>query len=312
MFSRILTQKYTENCSAQIERLQYALKQVDAIVIGAGSGLSTAAGFTYGGERFQKYFKDFEKIYAFHDMYSGVFYPYQTQEEYWGYFSRLIYINRYMMPPVPLYESLLEAVNGKDYFVLTTNVDHCFQRAGFEKSRLFYTQGDYGLIQCAKPCHSMTYDNRDMILEMLQAEDFLEKSGGGFTITEASRWTLTVPKDLVPRCPVCGGPITMNLRGDETFVEDAGWHLAADRYAHFVEHHAKSNVLFLELGVGMNTPGIIKYPFWRMTAQFPHATYICVNFGQAAVPREIQNKSICLNEKLETVIKWLGGIKPVS
>lgn len=277
------------------------LRNAYAVVVGAGSGLSTAAGFAYDGERFQRYFSDFETRYGFHDMYSGVFYPYQTQEEYWGYFSRLIYLNRYLMPPTPVYQKLLRLVEDKDYFVLTTNVDHCFQRAGFDKSRLFYTQVDYGLLQCEKPCCHKTYDNEEMIMSMIQEQGFVQKEHDGYKIAEPENWRLTVPSELVPHCPRCGRPMTMNLRGDDTFVEDKGWHTTATRYSNFLNAHREQKVLFLELGVGMNTPVIIKYPFWRMTLAWPCADYICINQGQAVVPTELQPKSICINESIDTV-----------
>lgn len=278
MFSRIVTKKSTENYSQKIERLRAELNRADAVVIGAGSGLSAAAGFTYDGDRFLKYFGDFAKKYGIRDMYSGGFYPYPSPEEYWAWWSRHIYYNRYVDPPVPVYEKLLELVKDQDYFVLTTNVDHCFQKAGFDKKRLFYTQGDYGLWQCAEPCHSKTYDNETVVRQM---------------VTEQRE--MRIPADLVPRCPKCGGPLRMNLRCDDTFVEDKGWQMAADRYEDFIRRHAGLRVVYLELGVGANTPGIIKYPFWQMTAGNENAMYACVNLGEAYCPAEIRERSICIN-----------------
>ena len=278
MFSRILTKKSTENYSQKIERLRAELNQADAVVIGAGSGLSAAAGFTYNGDRFLKYFGDFAKKYGIRDMYSGGFYPYPSPEEYWAWWSRHIYYNRYVDPPVPVYEKLLELVKDQDYFVLTTNVDHCFQKAGFDKKRLFYTQGDYGLWQCAGPCQSKTYDNETVVRQMV-----------------AEQRDMRIPADLIPRCPKCGRPLTMNLRCDDTFVEDKGWQMAADRYEDFIRRHAGLRVVYLELGVGANTPGIIKYPFWQMTAGNENAMYACVNLGEAYCPAEIRERSICIN-----------------
>ncbi len=290
---------------SKVEELAIQLRYADSIIIGAGSGVSTAAGFTYAGKRFKTYFADFEKEYGFHDMYSGVFYSFQTLEEYWGYFSRLIYINRYIMPPVPVYQKLLRVVQDKDYFVLSTNVDHCFQRAGFDKQRLFYTQGDYGLFQCSKPCHQKTYNNKNIVLKMLETQGFLRTENGEYKITEKSGWNLKIPKELVPTCPICGRPMTMNLRGDDTFVEDEGWHKASAGYADYLQTHSKRKVLFLEIGVGMNTPVIIKYPFWRMTLAWPNAIYACINQGQAVVPKEIRSKSICINESIDSVLDEL-------
>ncbi len=272
----------------RVERLADALLQADAVVIGAGSGLSASAGFTYGGERFFKYFGDFAEKYGIRDMYSGGFYPYKTLEEYWAWWSRHIYYNRYVEPPVPVYQRLLELVKEKDYFVITTNVDHCFQKAGFDKERLFYTQGDYGLWQCSGPCHQETYDNEEQVRQMI-----------------AEQKDMRIPTELIPRCPQCGKPMTMNLRSDAAFVEDAGWHRAARRYEAFIGRMDGGRVLFWELGVGANTPVIIKYPFWRMTHQNPEAVYACVNYGEAYAPREIAGRSICIDGDIGETLKQL-------
>mgnify|MGYP001622886598 FL=1 len=272
----------------KIQKLGKALEEAEAVIIGAGAGLSTSAGFVYTGERFQAYFSDFEEKYGFHDMYSGGFYPYKTLEEYWAYWSRYIYLNRYMDPPRPVYEDLLELVKDKDYFVLTTNVDHCFQKAGFEKERLFYTQGDYGLFQCSEPCCQETWDNEEIVGEMIRRQDHMK-----------------IPRDLVPHCPRCGKPLTMNLRADDTFVQDEGWYQASRRYSRFLTEHQDEKILFLELGVGYNTPVIIKYPFWQMTAKNPRAVYACVNYGDAAAPGEIAKQAICIDRDIGDVLKKL-------
>ena len=288
MFSRIQTMKSTENISDNIEKLKEKIRTADAVVIGAGAGLSTAAGFTYSGERFEKYFSDFRKKYGFEDMYSGGFHPYQTPEEHWAYWSRYIYINRYMDAPKPVYDDLLKLVANKDYFVITTNVDHCFQKAGFDKKRLFYTQGDYGLFQCSEPCCQETFDNEYIIFEMLKQQKDMK-----------------IPTELLPVCPHCGKPLTMNLRSDDKFVEDEGWHHAAERYENFLRTRAGGKILFLELGVGYNTPVIIKYPFWQMTAKNPNATYACINKGQAICPQEIERQSICVNAGIGEVLSLI-------
>ena len=288
MFSRIQTTKSTENISDNIEKLKEKIRTADAVVIGAGAGLSTAAGFTYSGERFEKYFSDFRKKYGIEDMYSGGFYPYETPEEHWAYWSRYIYINRYMDAPKPVYDDLLKLVANKDYFVITTNVDHCFQKAGFDKKRLFYTQGDYGLFQCSEPCCQETFDNKDIIFEMLKQQKDMK-----------------IPTELLPVCPHCGKPLTMNLRSDDKFVEDKGWHHAAERYENFLRTRAGGKILFLELGVGYNTPVIIKYPFWQMTAKNPNATYACINKGQAICPQEIERQSICVNAGIGEVLSLI-------
>ena len=285
MFLRNQTTKSTENFSDNIEKLKEKFHTADAVVIGAGAGLSTAAGFTYSGERFEKYFSDFRKKYGFEDMYSGGFYPYQTPEEHWAYWSRYIFVNRYQDTPKPVYENLLKLVADKDYFVITTNVDHCFQKAGFDKKRLFYTQGDYGLFQCSEPCCQETFDNEDVIREMAERQKDMK-----------------IPTELLPVCPHCGKPLTMNLRSDDKFVEDEGWHRAAERYEDFLRTRAGQKILFLELGVGYNTPVIIKYPFWQMTAKNPNAIYACINQGQAICPAEIRHKSICIDGDISNTI----------
>ena len=289
MFSKIQTTKSTENISDNIEKLKEKIRTADAVVIGAGAGLSTAAGFTYSGEGFEKYFSDFRKKYGFKDMYSGGFYPYATPEEHWAYWSRYILINRYMDMPKPVYEELFRLVSDKDYFVITTNVDHCFQKAGFDKKRLFYTQGDYGLFQCSEPCCRETWDNEAVIRQMV-----------------AEQKDMKIPSALIPRCPHCGKPLTMNLRSDDRFVEDEGWHAAAGRYANFLRTREGQKILFLELGVGYNTPVIIKYPFWQMTAKNPNAIYACINQGQAVCPREIQQQSICINADIGITLRGLS------
>ena len=289
MFSKNRTKEYTGNCSAQIERLKQALETADAVLIGAGAGLSTSAGLTYSGERFERYFSDFHQKYGITDMYSGGFYPYDTLEEYWAWWSRHIFYNRYVEAPIPVYRELLDLVKDKDHFVLTTNVDHQFQQAGFDKKRLFYTQGDYGLWQCSKACHCKTYDNENTVRQMV-----------------ARQRTMRIPTELIPRCPVCGAPMTMNLRCDDTFVQDEGWYAAQSRYSDFVRRYKHGKVLYLELGVGNNTPGIIKYPFWKYTLENSDALYACVNFGQAYAPREIAKRSVCLDADIGRVLSELN------
>ena len=284
MFSRTRITQSTGSFSDNIQQLKRALAECDTVVIGAGAGLSTSAGFVYSGERFEKHFSDFEKKYAFHDMYSGGFYPYQTKEEFWAYWSRYIFVNRYTDAPKPVYNELFDLVKDKDYFVITTNVDHCFQKAGFDKKRLFYTQGDYGLFQCSVPCHEKTYENEEIIRRMVEEQK-----------------DMRIPTELIPKCPVCGEPMTMNLRSDDKFVEDEGWHEAAARYENFLRIRT-GKMLFLELGVGYNTPGIIKIPFWNMTAQNPNATFACINYGEAVTLEEIANRSICIDGDIGKVI----------
>ena len=271
-----------------IQKLYNALQSAEAIVVGAGAGLSTAAGFTYSGERFERHFADLIRQYGFTDMYTAGFYPFPTEEQYWAYWSRHIYYNRYVPAPKPVYENLLKLLKDKNYFVITTNVDHQFQKAGFDKQRLFYTQGDYGLLQCAKPCHQKTYDNEEVIKKMIaQQED------------------MRIPTELVPKCPVCGGKMVPNLRSDETFVEDEGWHAASQRYTDFLMRHKEDRVLFLDLGSGSNTPIIFKIPFIKMTMQNPKATYATINLGEAFTVEQIEDRSIVIDADIAEVIEQL-------
>lgn len=297
MFNTIPVKHDTpEECRQKIEALKTALEKADALLVGAGAGLSTSAGFTYSGERFEKNFADFHAKYGFSDMYTGGFYPYTTPEEHWAYWSRYIMINRYADAPKPVYENVRKLVDRKNYFVLTTNVDHCFQKAGFDKARLFYTQGDYGLFQCSEPCHQATYDNEAQVRAMYERQK-----------------DMRIPSELIPYCPRCGKPMSMNLRSDSTFVEDAGWHTAAQRYADFLTTYKDGRILFLELGVGANTPGIIKYPFQQMTANNPQAIYACINYGEAYCFDEIRERAICIDGDIgEVIAEFLRKIPQVA
>ena len=293
MYSKSRMKFFTNDSLAQqVERLSKALREADAVLIGAGAGLSAAAGLTYVGERFQKYFADFAAKYDIRDMYSGGFYPFPSPEEHWAWWSRHILVNRYDVPAGKPYLDLLWMVQDRDYFVLTTNVDHQFQLAGFDKARLFYMQGDYGLWQCSKPCHPKTYNNEQAVRQMVKTQK-----------------DMRIPSELVPRCPICGAPMTMNLRCDDTFVQDEGWYTARQRYDDFLRAHKHSRILLLELGVGFNTPGIIKLPFWRMTAENPKATYACLNLGEAFCPDEIGDQSICIDHDLKDILISLSPQK---
>ncbi len=290
MFFRTGTLRYTESFSDKISGLADELRSADAVVIGAGAGLSTAAGFTYSGEQFSKKFSDFIEKYGFRDMYSGGFYPFPTLEEHWAYWSRYIYINRYSDTENGTYKTLLKLIKDKDYFVLTTNVDHQFQKAGFDKKRLFYTQGDYGLFQCSVPCHNDTYDNEETITEMVRSQK-----------------NMRIPTELIPVCPKCGKPMSMNLRADDTFVQDEGWYAASGRYSDFLRRHKGLHILFLELGVGFNTPAIIKYPFMQMTAENSNAVYACINLGECFCPDEISHRSVCIDGDIHDVLTELSS-----
>ena len=295
----------TGNSSDNIKRFHELFQKIDTVIIGAGAGLSTSAGLVYTGERFEKYFGDFASKYHFKDMYSGGFYPYDTLEEHWAYWSRYIYINRYMDAPKSVYRELYDLVKDKDYFVLTTNVDHCFQKAGFDKRRLFYTQGDYGVFQCSVPCHKGTYDNAEIIRKMIEEQGYGIVENGEINLPEGIVPKMKVPSELIPYCPKCGKPMSMNLRADDTFVEDEGWHKAAQRYSDFLRRHQNMKVLFLEAAVGFNTPTIVKYSFWRMTYEWKDALYACLNYGEAFAPDEIKRKSICINGDIGAILNQL-------
>lgn len=285
MYLKTKIGKSTSDYWDSIQKLKDEIEQADAIVIGAGVGLSASAGLEYSGKRFYDNFADFAKKYGLQDMYSAGFYPFETLEEYWAYWSRHIWLNRYQPSVGQPYKDLLSLVKNKDYFVLTTNVDHCFQKAGFDKHRLFYTQGDYGLCQCLKACHPVTYDNEEQVKKMISEQKDMK-----------------IPTELIPHCPRCGSPMIMNLRIDETFVQDEGWYTASNRYYEFLKRHENLHILFLELGVGYNTPVIIKYPFWNMTANNKNAVYACVNNQELYCPEEIQKQSICIQADIGKVI----------
>lgn len=298
------TRQRKEHIEEGIAQLRSEIETADVIVIGAGSGLSTAAGYTYDGERFDMYFSDFKDKYGICDMYSGGFYPFPDMETYWGWWARHIYVNRYDQPQNEVYQDLLRLVKDKDYYVLTTNVDHQFQLAGFDKKRMFYTQGDYGLWQCTEPCRSVTYDNEKQVREMLLATEFLVLEEDGYRVNFANKanWKMKIPSDMIPYCPDCKKPMNMNLRCDDTFVQDDGWYAAKSRYDDFIRRHENLHVLYLELGVGMNTPVWIKYPFWRKTNENKNAFYACLNYGEAYAPDEIEHRSLCLNCDIAEVL----------
>ena len=286
-----------------IELLKNEIQNADAVVIGAGAGLSTSAGFTYSGERFEKYFFDFIKEYGIKDMYSGGFYPFPNDEIRWAWWARHIYFNRYVKAPKPVYDELFSLLKDKDYFVITTNVDHQFQKAGFDKKRLFYTQGDYGLFQSVNPQIQKTYDNEEWVMKAMEAQGFVKDENGVFSIPASREILMRIPTELIPKCPDDGSDMTTNLRADSSFVEDEGWYTAAEKYSEFLENHKNIHVLFLELGVGANTPVIIKYPFWYMVMENKKASYACINYQEAFCPNELEERSICLDGDIGEVLK---------
>ena len=291
----------------KVRRLKDTFSSCPVILIGAGAGLSTSAGLTYSGERFQRYFSDFAKQFGIRDMYTGGFYPFPDEETRWAWWARHIYFNRYIKAPKPVYNRLLKLMRDKDYFVLTTNVDHQFQLAGFDKRRLFYTQGDYGLFQSVNPKNRKTYDNEAWVMRAMAAQGFVMDERGVYDLPQSGKLKMSIPADLIPVCPDDGSSVTTNLRADDSFVEDAGWHAAAERYTRFVEAHEKGPILYLELGVGANTPVIIKFPFWRMTMTNPEAVYACLNYGEAYCPKQIERQSICVQDDIGAVLESIAS-----
>lgn len=288
---------------SEVLRLRAVLRDSGPVLIGAGAGLSTSAGFTYSGERFERYFSDFRGSLGIREMYSGGFYPFRDEGTKWAWWSRMIYCNRYTEPPRPVYEDLLSLVRGRDYFVITTNVDHQFQRAGFDKARLFYTQGDYGLFQSTDPSDRRTYDNAEWVKAAMEYQGFVKGPDGQYVMPPEGV-KMSLPPELFPKTPD-GKSVTTNLRADNSFVEDEGWHRASAAYSDFLRGHKKSEMLFLELGVGSNTPGIIKYPFWEMARRNVRSVYACINLGEAYCPSEIGERSICLDGDIGDVLGLL-------
>lgn len=290
-----------------LKMLKNEIQNADTIVVGAGAGLSTSAGLTYSGERFERYFFDFAKKYGIKDMYSGGFFPFPADEIKWAWWARHIYFNRYVEAPIPVYQRLLSLLKNRNYFVITTNVDHQFQRAGFDKSRLFYTQGDYGLFQSLNPKIQKTYDNEGWVMKAMEAQGFIKDENDVFRVPDNREISMEIPTGLIPKCPDDNSDVAMNLRADDSFVEDEGWHRASKAYYEFLQVNKDKHILFLEFGVGANTPIIIKYPFWQMTRENEKAVYACVNYGEAFCPKEIEARSICIDgdigDALEEVIQ---------
>ncbi|RRD92774.1 hypothetical protein EII17_13580 [Clostridiales bacterium COT073_COT-073] len=292
----------------QLQRLKGEIQNAEAIVIGAGAGLSTSAGLTYHGERFERYFFDFIEKYGISDMYSGGFYPFPDNETKWAWWARHIYFNRYIVPPKPVYTKLLSLLKNKNYFVITTNVDHQFQRAGFDKKKLFYTQGDYGLFQSVNPENQKTYDNEQWVMRAMEVQGFVKDESGVFTLPEDRKISMQIPTNCIPKCPDDHSDVTTNLRADNSFVEDEGWHKASETYYEFLQANKDKHILFLELGVGANTPVIIKYPFWQMTMENEKAVYACINYGEAFCPKEMEERSVCIDGDIGEVFYSLKGV----
>lgn len=286
--------------------------------------MSISAGYTYSGERFDRYFRDFANTYGISDMYSGGFYDFPDLNVMWAWWSRHIYINRYMAPPKDTYSLLLNLLDGRDYTVITTNVDHCFQRAGFPDRRLFCVQGDLGLYQNSSAGTSRTYSNERDVKRMVLTQGFTfdhatsdtaDDWGALIPPDEAGGWeniSMTVPDDLVPYCPDDGSPMALNLRVDDTFVQDATWHECAQRYQTFLDtrracENDGSRTLFLDLGSGGNTPIIFKFPFMQWTYDNRNATYASINLGEAVTAPQIAGRSILINADIDATLRDIAA-----
>ena len=271
-----------------IQKLKEEIENSEYILIGAGAGLSTSAGFLYDGKRFEENFKDYIKKYGFTDMYSAGFYNFPTLEEYWAYFSLYVYINRYDIEENETYLNLYNIVKNKNYFVITTNVDGRFADSKFDKDKIFAVQGDFSLFQCSKPCRQETFYNEKYIREMIKYKKEMK-----------------IPTELIPKCPYCGRNMSMNLRADSTFVQDKNWDKQKSKYEKFLKNSNNSKILFLELGVGFNTPSIIKYNFWRMTLNNKKSVYASINLGECYGASNIEERSICIDADISEVLKKL-------
>ena len=274
--------------NSRILKAKQAIKQADYIIIGAGSGLSTAAGLLYNGEKFEKDFKEFIEKYHFDNLYSASFYEFKTQEEKWAFFAKMIKLNRYNKNPLKLYQELYEIVKNKEYFVLSTNVDGQFYNSGFAKEKVFEVQGDYEYLQCENACHNKLYNNEKLVKKWIR-----------------NIKNCKIPSNLVMKCPVCGGNMDMNLRKDANFVQDENWHKASNNYNKFLDRIKNKNVVLLEIGVGFNTPGIIRFPFEQMTANNEQITLIRINKDYPLPMLEIKSKTISFDEDTNKIIEDL-------
>ena len=292
--------------NSDLEKVVSLISSSKAILIGAGAGLSTSSGFDSSGEIFHKYFFDFEKKYKITDKYSGSFYPFPKKSEFWAFMSRNIYLMRFSGSPKKTYNILYEIFKDKNYFILTTNVDHLFQKAGFDKNRMYYMQGDMGLLQCKKPCHLKNYENYDLIKDMLIDQGFSFDSNGELVV--GNNIKSEINEKLIPKCPVCGGEMDFNLRIGNNFVEDNGWHKHKKLYADFVTKYKNDDILYIELCVGYNTPAIIKYNFWNRVNNNKKARFISINLEESDVPNEIKDRSLVISGDADKIINEIYAL----
>ena len=286
---------------ADLRKLISYISASKAIILGVGAGLSTSAGLNLSGERFKKYFFDFHKKYGIKDMYSGSFYPYSKKSEYWAFMSRNIYLNRFAPIPKTTYNILFEIFKDTNYFILTTNVDHIFQRVGFDKNRLYYMQGDMGLLQCKKPCHMKNYDNYNIIKEMLLDQGFTIDENGELLVGKNIKTEIN--EKIIPKCPYCGGEMDFNLRIGNNFVQDNGWYKHQKLYTDFIDKYKNDDILYIELCVGYNTPSIIKYNFWNQVNNNKKAKFISINLEESDIPQNIKNRSLILTGDADEILR---------
>lgn len=281
----------------QIMQAADMIQKADYVLMGAGAGLSTAAGAVYGGTWFEKNFKEFKEKYGngpyMQDMYSAGFHPYPDEESFWGYWSKQAILGGIDLDVTPLYKDILKLLKDKRIFCLSTNADGQFQKAGYKEEQIFCTQGDYFHIQCQKACHQRTYNAVKLFKQMDQA-----------------RKNCQIPTYMVPKCPICGGPMTMNLRCDQYFVQDEAWYQAEKRFGDFLNEALKSqkNLLLLELGVGFNTPTIIRFPFEKLVKENKQVNLIRLNLNEAVIPESIEQQAVGINKDIKQTIKDLHTV----
>ncbi len=300
-FERFLSYEYagdylnqTTPYAEQIEQAARAIREADHVLLGAGAGMSTAAGAEYGGKFFEENFAEFQKIYGkgpyMRDMYSAGFYPFPDQESKWGLWSHLALLAGADLDVTRLHKTLLNALKGKKLFLLSTNADHQFEKAGYPEEQIFATQGSYRRIQCKRGCHPKTYDSVELFRRME-----LERKDG------------RIPGALVPRCPVCGGEMTMNLRVDDCFVQDDDWYAAEERFSRFLSRALGCRLVLLELGVGFNTPTIIRFPFEKLAREHKNITLVRLSRSKALVPAGLGERAVGINADMAKSITDLAG-----
>lgn len=269
-------------------KIKELIKNADAILIGAGAGLSSSAGIDYSKYSFSKNFPELVKAYGMTDMYTSSFYDFDSEEERWSYWAKHINYSFIAPPPLKTYKELYELVKNKNYFVITTNVDGQFEKSGFDKTRVFEVQGSYGKMQCSVGCHNRVYDNTKLVKKMLECKD-----------------NLKIDKELIPKCPVCGKNMEINIRKDSFFIEDDNWHYLNDNYEKFIKNNIDKKMILIELGVGFNTPGIIRYPFDQLAYKYDNVTLIRINNKYPEILLKSKGKSISIAEDCTEAIKML-------